>query len=101
MALWDNITVLLSNFGVTGETALAVAQAMAAPTKDNIEAVENAFHAEGAQPPPELMEVLWGRYYDSIQKNPIYFGTQVAQWTPFVLGGLVGLLLLSKIRKRR
>lgn len=98
---WQTTQDILQQFGVTGSTAIAVSVAFASPTRENIEAVNIAFDATGATPPPELMEALWGRYYDAIASNPIYTGTQLASISPWIFGGIAVLFIFGMIKKRR
>jgi hypothetical protein len=94
----DSVENILSSIGVTGDTATAVAVALASPTNYNIQAVVQAFQIEGTYPPPELMNLLYQRQFSAIQNNPVYTGAQISQsignWLPLLLiGG--GLLFLS------
>lgn len=101
---WDTIQSIIGTVGVTPESTQAILQALASPTLSNIKKVEQAFSAAGTTPPPELMNVLYGRYYDSVASNP-YMTTgitlqTVTDWFPWVLGGGLVLLAISKRRKR-
>ncbi len=101
---FDSVETLLSKFGITGNTSLAVAQAFAAPTLANINNVIAAFQAESATPPPELMNVLYARYYDSIRSTPFYQSGQLTQaignYGPWLLLG--GLMIAAlALRKKR
>lgn len=94
---WDSIQSILQTFGVTGASVTASAQAMAAPTLSNIQKVEEAFAAEGTAPPPEMMNLLYQRYYDSIYSNPFYaITTGLGKVWPWLLGGAVVVLLFSR-----
>jgi hypothetical protein len=97
---WDTIsdaaTGLISDLGITGDSATAVARAMASPTMSNIKAVQSAFADSGTSAPPELMEMLWGRYYDSIASNPLAASGSMQAMLPWLIGGGVVLILLLK-----
>lgn len=98
---WDDVQNFISEFGISYQSGLAVAKALASPTLQNIRAVEAAFAAEGASPPPELMETLWQRYYQAVADNPYYASGSVTNFlsSPLVwIGG--GLLLLFALKKR-
>jgi hypothetical protein len=97
---------IMSDLGITVASAEAVARAFASPTVTNINAVNAAFAAEGTSPPPELMNTLWERYYDSIARNP-YAAAGTA--TAFVSNpivwiagiGILFILLAPKDKRRR
>ena len=101
--IWDDITGFLDNFGITGASALAVTQAVAAPTLANIQRVQAAFAAEGTSAPPELMDALWSRYYEAIRQNPAASSGAItaalSTYLPWMLGGGLVLFFLSKRRK--
>lgn len=101
---WDTITDfaedLIGDLGLTGATATATAKALASPTLSNIKAVESAFAASGTSAPPELLELLYERYYSSIESNPLaYAGSLQATLSamlPWIIGGGLVLFLLKR-----
>ncbi len=101
--VFDTIGSIVSSFGISLDSATAVAQAYAAPTIVNINNVTAAFAAEGATPPPELMQSLWERYYSSIAQNPLAATGQITTFlsNPMVwlIGG--GILIFVFSRKKR
>jgi hypothetical protein len=101
--IWDTVSSALSEFGISGDSALAAAKALASPTLANINAVTAAFSAEGNTPPPELMNVLWERYYQSTVTNPYAISGNLANFfsSPLVwlIGG--GILIYAVSSKKR
>jgi hypothetical protein len=97
----DDVGSILSTFGISGDSAAAVAQAYASPTIANINAVQAAFTAEGNTAPPELLNALWGRYYDSIKQNPLASAGQLTSLlsSPIVWAIGAGLLFLAFKKK--
>ncbi|MFA5430377.1 MAG: hypothetical protein WC329_04390 [Candidatus Omnitrophota bacterium] len=97
---WTDVQSFLSKFGVTGASVTATAQAFAAPTLANIKKVEAAFASEGTAPPPEMMDLLYQRYYDSLYSNPFYsISSGLKAALPWVLGGGLLLFAISYTRK--
>lgn len=96
----DTIGDILSQFGITDDTMIASGRAMESPTKENIQAVETAFENAGQSAPPELMELLWSRYYDAIGSNPLTMAQTVSEYLPYIIGGGIGLVLLFGLRRR-
>ncbi len=100
---WDTIQNIISTVGVTPASMEAIIKAFTSPTLTNIDAVKKAFAAAGTTPPPELLNVLYGRYYDSIATSPYYTTGMtmetVGDWLPWIVGG--GLLLFAVAKRRR
>jgi hypothetical protein len=102
--LWEWTKDVAGDLGATPEISAAVAKALAAPSVENIRAVESAYRARGATPPPELMRTLWERYYDTLPERVIYpapgFAATVTDYLPLlVAGGLVIWALASRRRR--
>jgi hypothetical protein len=97
---WDELGGVLGSVGVTTASATAVARAYASPTLENIRAVEAAFREAGTSPPPELMNSLYQRYYDSIRSSPYYQAgtvqTGLTNLLPWIAGGILIFILLRK-----
>ncbi len=99
----STISEFLKDFGVTGASVQATAQAFAAPTLANIKKVEDAFADEGTAPPPEMMDLLYQRYYDSLYSNPFYsITTGLSAALPWLIGGglLIGAVLMTRKGKK-
>jgi hypothetical protein len=98
----DSVESIMSTFGVGAGSATAVAQAYASPTVANINAVTAAFAAEGNSPPPELMNSLWQRYYESVAANPyLASGNLTALLSnPIVLLAGAGILFLFLSKRK-
>ena len=102
--IWDSIQNVLNTFGISAATTTATAQALAAPTLANIQKVKDVFAAEGTSAPPELLDALYGRYYDSIASNPYAQSGNIlssySTWLPYLIG-IGGIFLIVKLSKRR
>ena len=99
--IFDTVQSIASTFGIGAESATATAQAYASPSIANINAVTAAFQAEGNSPPPELMNSLWERYYQSIASNPALASGSLTTFfsNPVVLIGGAALLFFVFMKK--
>ncbi len=103
--IFSDVFGILGQFGVTSESALAIAKAEASPTLANIQAVELAFNNAGTSAPPELLNALYQRYYDSIASNPYATVGATTQWLSdnwlwLLVGGGVLIAIISANRRR-
>jgi hypothetical protein len=102
-SLWDSIKDALGDLGLDPNIARAVAQAYAMPSVDNINAVIGAYHARGANPPPELLRSLYERL-QSTYPYPYGYGSTyyptsygpIGEFFPWIVGGIVLIMLLRR-----
>ena len=102
-SLWDTIKDALGDLGLDPDIAAATAKAYAVPTLDNINAVIGAYHARGANPPPQLLQALYDRYqstypsygYPYTGYYPSSYGGTAGLF-PLVVGGLLLIMLLRR-----
>jgi hypothetical protein len=98
----DEAGQFLSSIGISQNTITATARAYASPTLANIRAVEAAFQAEGASPPPELMDALYKRYYDTLRTSPyMAAGTLQSGLAAILPWAAAGILILMLVRRKR
>jgi hypothetical protein len=95
---WDT---LQDTFGISAGTAAAVARAEVEPSITNINAVSAAFAVEGTSPPPEIMDLLWQRYYESVKSNPYAAGGTVTSAMSNPLLWAAGAAALYFLLRRR
>jgi hypothetical protein len=88
-----DIGSFLDSLGISVSTAEAAAVALAVPSIQNIQNVQAAFAAEGASPPAQLMQQLWGLYYKTTTQNPLAAAGNVTAW----LSQNWGLLLIGGV----
>jgi hypothetical protein len=98
-----DIASLLSGLGISADTATAVGIAAAVPSIQNIQNVQSAFDAEGASPPDQLMQQLWGLYYQTTAQNPLAAAGNVTAWLSqnwglLLIGGVVLFAVMAKKR---
>lgn len=97
-----DIGSLLSGLGVSADTAAAVGIAVAVPSIQNIQKVQDAFAAEGASAPAQLMQSLWGLYYQTTAQNPLAAAGNITAWIsqywPILLIGGVALFAFRSKR---
>jgi hypothetical protein len=89
------ITDVLSAFGVTGEIAVSVASAIADPTSANLQAVVDAYLANGQVVPGKLMAYLV-QQNEAIHPEDTYRGIAF----PWLFAG-AALAVFLIFRKRR
>lgn len=98
----DTVENFLAQWGVTGDTGIAISKAFLSPSLSNIDAVSAAFIAEGTTAPPELMNQLYDRYYSSIANNPAATSGNITQFLSqygvWIAGGIAVLFFLKKRR---
>lgn len=98
--LWGNLRDVVGDLGGDPAIIAATARAFASPTQGNIRAVQDAYRARGAVAPPELMEQLYSRYYQSIRDNPVgTFGqgfSSAGDILPFAIAGIVLLWAVNR-----
>lgn len=104
MSVWDWIKGTIQDLGATPEIAQAVAVATAAPTLVNIQRVEQAYRDQGSSPPPQLLNYLYNRYYETFPSTMYPLPGQMIQaavdWGPIVLIAAVALIAARSFRRR-
>jgi hypothetical protein len=97
--LWEGIKDVAGEY-FAPEVVSAVARAFASPTQANIAAVRQAFRDQGTSPPPELLNALYERYYDSLRRYPAVtvggFQEGAQSLLPWILGGIVLIWALRR-----
>lgn len=97
---WDTVSNIIGSVGLSNSTATAIARAYASPSLSNIQAVQDAFAAEGTTVPPEIMALLQKRYVDAAAAYPTVYGQNVVQSLssalPWIAAGVIGYLILKR-----
>ena len=97
--IFDTIQSYLDDFGISGESALAVAKALASPTTANINAVKSSFEVTGNAAPPELLNALYARQAESYKDNLFFSAGSMSGALPWIIAG--GIVAFVLYRRRR
>lgn len=96
----DSLTGIISNLGLNATTASLITRAYVSPSISNIEAVKDAFTAQGTTVPPEILAILQKRYADSASAYPSVYAysglSNFADYLPWILAGAALFLLVRK-----